>query len=94
MLACHPDILEVGVVAIQDARWGESPKAYVTAKSGRWIRGEDVIAWARDQSSISRFMVPKEVEVVDELPKTSTGKLRKNVLREWAKGSGRPSDGI
>lgn len=85
MLVNHPDILEAGVVAVPDSHWGERPKAYVTVKGDRRISGESVIAWAKDQSDISRFMVPREVEVVDDLPKTSTGKIRKNVLREWAK---------
>ena len=88
MLATHPDILEAAVVAVADSRWGERPKAYVTAQSGKEIRGEDVIEWAKHKSEISRFMVPREVEVVPELPKTSTGKVKKNVLREWAKGDG------
>ncbi|KAG6025266.1 hypothetical protein E4U41_001576 [Claviceps citrina] len=85
MLAQHPAILEVGVVAVQDDRWGERPKAYITLKEGETVRGEDVISWARHQHDISRFMVPREVEVVQELPKTSTGKIKKNELRQWAK---------
>ena len=85
MLAEHPDLLEVGVVSVPDTHWGERPKAYVTVKEGRTIDGRDLIKWARNHSSISKFMVPREVEVVQELPKTSTGKIRKNILREWAK---------
>ncbi|KAH6671589.1 2-succinylbenzoate-CoA ligase [Plectosphaerella plurivora] len=85
MLAQHPDLLEAAVVAVPDSHWGERPKAYVTVKTGRTLAPEDLIAWAKHQSNISKFMVPREVEVVDELPKTSTGKLKKNVLREWAK---------
>jgi acyl-coenzyme A synthetase/AMP-(fatty) acid ligase len=85
MLATHPDILEVAVVAITDKQWGERPKAYVTVKEGRQVHGQDVIDWAKHESSISKFMVPAEVEVIDELPKTSTGKTKKVVLREWAK---------
>jgi acyl-CoA synthetase (AMP-forming)/AMP-acid ligase II len=87
MLAQHPDVLEVGVVAVQDERWGETPKAFVTVKEGRSLEGDSVISWAKEQSSISRFMVPSEVEIVGELPKTSTGKIKKNELREWAKGN-------
>ena len=49
------------------------------------MTGDEIISWARHQSDISRFMVPREVEIVDELPKTSTGKIKKNDLREWAK---------
>ncbi|KAI8152624.1 AMP-binding domain protein [Colletotrichum sp. SAR 10_70] len=85
MLVQHPDLLEAAVVAIPDSHWGERPKAYVTVKEGKSLQPEDLISWAKHQSNISKFMVPREVEVVDELPKTSTGKLKKNVLREWAK---------
>ena len=87
MLVEHPDVLEAGVVAVPDSHWGERPKAYLTVKAD--VKGalqpQDVIAWAKHQSSISKFMVPREVEIVHELPKTSTGKIKKNVLREWAK---------
>lgn len=89
MLATHPDILEAGVVAVADSHWGERPKAFVTVQSGKHLEGEDVIEWAKHKSGISRFMVPREVEVVGDLPKTSTGKVKKNVLREWAKGADR-----
>lgn len=89
MLATHPDILEVGVVAVADSHWGERPKAFVTVVPGQTLKGEDVIEWAKNTSGISRFMVPREVEVLAELPKTSTGKVKKNVLREWAKGADR-----
>ncbi|KAM7220370.1 acetate/butyrate--CoA ligase AAE7, peroxisomal [Rhypophila decipiens] len=85
MLVEHPDVLEAGVVAVPDSHWGERPKAYLTVKDGKTIAGQDVIDWAKHQSAISKFMVPREVEIVKELPKTSTGKIKKNVLREWAK---------
>ncbi|KAJ9134428.1 AMP-binding domain protein [Pleurostoma richardsiae] len=85
MLVEHPDVLEAGVVAVPDSHWGERPKAYITVKEGKSLAGQDVIDWAKHQSSISKFMVPREVELVKELPKTSTGKIKKNVLREWAK---------
>lgn len=87
MLSTHPSILEVGVVAVPDSHWGERPKAFVTAKDNVTLDPQEVIDWAKGNSNISRFMVPREVEVVQELPKTSTGKLKKNVLREWAKGN-------
>jgi acyl-coenzyme A synthetase/AMP-(fatty) acid ligase len=86
MLVQHPDVLEAGVVAVPDAHWGERPKAFITVKQGKALTGDDVIQWAKYKSSISKFMVPREVEIVQELPKTSTGKLKKNVLRNWAKG--------
>ena len=92
MLATHPDILEAAVVSVADSHWGERPKAFITVRNGKQLQGEAVIAWAKHASGISRFMVPREVEIVDELPKTSTGKVRKNVLREWTKGASGKSD--
>jgi acyl-CoA synthetase (AMP-forming)/AMP-acid ligase II len=86
MIITHPDILEAAIVAIKDEKWGERPKAYVTIREGKNLSGPDIIQWARDNPGISLFMVPAEVEVLEELPKTSTGKVQKNVLREWAKG--------
>ncbi|KAM6526945.1 hypothetical protein FSOLCH5_003024 [Fusarium solani] len=93
MLVEHPDVLEAGVVAVPDSHWGERPKAYVTVKEGKAVTGDEIISWAKHQSDISRFMVPREVEVVNELPKTSTGKIKKNVLREWAKHGREQSGG-
>jgi acyl-coenzyme A synthetase/AMP-(fatty) acid ligase len=92
MLVQHPDILEAGVVAVPDSHWGERPKAFVTVRQGKSLEGEDVIQWAKHNSDISKFMVPREVEIVAELPKTSTGKVKKNVLRAWAKGTDRSTD--
>ncbi|KAK4541752.1 hypothetical protein LTR36_007461 [Oleoguttula mirabilis] len=91
MLVTHPDILEAACVGIADEKWGEAPKAFITLKSGKegQLTGAQVIEWAKEKSGISRFMVPKEIEVLSELPKTSTGKLRKNILRDWAKGGKR-----
>jgi acyl-CoA synthetase (AMP-forming)/AMP-acid ligase II len=82
MLVEHPDVLEAGVVAVVHPKWGEVPKAYVTVKEGKNLTGDDVINWAKSESRISSFMVPKEVRVVKELPKTSTGKIKKNDLRD------------
>ena len=91
LLVTHPDILEAACVAVSDEQWGERPKAFITVKSGREgrLNGDQVIQWAKNKSGMSRFMVPREVEVLEELPKTSTGKVRKNVLRDWAKGGKR-----
>ena len=86
MLVQHPDVLEAGVVSVADSHWGERPKAFITVKDGKSMKGEDLIEWAKHESAISKFMVPREVEIVEELPKTSTGKVKKNVLRAWAKG--------
>jgi acyl-coenzyme A synthetase/AMP-(fatty) acid ligase len=89
LIVTHPDILECGIVAVPDSHWGERPKAFITVQQGKTLTGEEVIKYSKEHPGISRFMVPREVEVVDELPKTSTGKIKKNVLREWAKGGER-----
>ncbi|HUW64334.1 MAG TPA: acyl--CoA ligase family protein [Spirochaetia bacterium] len=79
----HPDVLEVAVIAVPDEKWGEVAKAFVVPKAGTTPKAEDIINFCRER--IARFKVPKAVEF-GELPKTSTGKIMKYVLRnkEWA----------
>ena len=88
----HPDIIEIGVVAVPDSQFGERPKAFVTLVRGSATTGEEIVRWAKTSKHISGFMVPREVEIVEELPKTSTGKIQKNVLRRWTKEAGRSLD--
>jgi fatty-acyl-CoA synthase len=78
----HPDVLEAAVVARPDERWGESPCAFVTLKPGATVDEAALIAHCR--SELAHFKAPKTV-VFAELPKTSTGKVQKTVLRERAK---------
>ncbi|MFL5804663.1 MAG: acyl--CoA ligase family protein [Roseiflexaceae bacterium] len=78
-VAKHPAVLECAVVAIPDETWGERPKAFVTLKPGHSATEEEVIAFCRQQ--IARYKCPAAVEF-GELPKTSTGKVQKFVLRE------------
>ena len=79
----HPDILEVGVVAIPDQKWGEVPKAFVVLKPGKALDEATLQQWCRER--MTHFKVPKAFEFVDALPRTATGKLQKYVLRdkEW-----------
>lgn len=81
-IARHPAVLEVAVIAIPDDKWGEVPKAFVTLKPGMTATVEEIIAFCREQ--MAHFKCPKAVEF-GELPKTSTGKVQKFVLRnkEW-----------
>ena len=83
----HPDVLEAAVVARPDEKWGETPCAFVTLKPGRSLTEDALIAFCRD--NMARFKVPKTV-VFDELPKTSTGKIQKFVLRDRARALGAP----
>ncbi|GIT83757.1 acyl-CoA synthetase [Acinetobacter seohaensis] len=78
----HPAVLTAAVVAKPDPRWQEVPCAYIELKEGKQVSPEEIIAYCSQH--LARFKVPKDV-VITEIPKTSTGKLQKFVLREWAK---------
>ncbi len=78
----HPAILECAVIAIPDEKWGERPKAFVTLKRGAYATEKEIMDFCRTQ--IAHFKCPAAIEF-SELPKTSTGKIQKYVLRarEW-----------
>ena len=78
----HPAVLEAAVVAMPDEKWGERPCAFVTLKPGATAGADEIIAFCKDR--LAHFKVPNAV-VFGELPKTSTGKIQKFVLRERAK---------
>jgi len=78
VLAEHPAVLEAAVVAAPDEKWGEVPKAYVGLKSGREVSAEELIEFCR--ARLAHFKCPKQVEF-GPLPRTATGKIRKNELR-------------
>ncbi len=75
----HPAVMEAAVVAVPDEKWGERPKAFVTLKKGKEATEEQIIEFCKEH--IARFKAPAAVEF-GELPKTSTGKVQKFVLRE------------
>ncbi len=78
----HPKVLEAAVVARPDETWGESPCAFVTLKDGQDAEADEIIAFCKD--NMARYKAPKTV-VFGPLPKTSTGKIQKFVLRDKAK---------
>ena len=78
----HPRVLEAAVVARPDEKWGESPCAFVTLKNGEDASPEDIIAFCRDH--LAHFKAPRTV-IFGPLPKTSTGKIQKYILRERAR---------
>ena len=82
VLVSHPDVLEAAVVAAPDEKWGERPKAYVTLRPGAELTEPELIAFARE--TLPGFKAPSAV-VFGELPKTSTGKVKKVELRERAR---------
>lgn len=82
----HPAVLEAAVVAMQDEKWGEVPCAFIALKPNAGSVSEEVIIdFCRD--NMARFKAPKKV-IFCELPKTSTGKIQKFVLRDQANSKG------
>jgi fatty-acyl-CoA synthase len=82
-IVAHPAVLECAVVAVPHEHWGERPKAFVTLKDGADVTAEELIAFCRER--LAHFKCPDAIEF-GPLPKTSTGKVQKFVLREqeWA----------
>ena len=78
----HPDVLEAAVVAKPDDRWGETPCAFVTLRPGAAADAKALIEHCRNE--LAHFKAPKNI-VFGDLPKTSTGKVQKYVLRERAR---------
>jgi fatty-acyl-CoA synthase len=85
----YPGVLEVAVVSHPDAKWGERPKAFVVVRPGEAPTPAQIIAHVRTQ--IAHYKAPDQVEIVESLPKTATGKIRKVELRdaEWVGYSSR-----
>ena len=81
----HPAVLAAAVVAKPDAKWGETPCAFIELKSGAEVREADIIAHCKQH--LAGFKVPRAI-VFGELPKTSTGKIQKFELRKRADSAG------
>nr|WP_319387920.1 acyl-CoA synthetase [uncultured Cohaesibacter sp.] len=78
----HPDVEAAAVVAMADEKWGERPCAFVELTEGHEASADDLIAWCREH--LAHYKVPERI-VFGELPKTTTGKIKKYVLRKKAK---------
>jgi len=78
----HPAVLEAAVIAVPDEKWGEVPKAFVTLAEGKQASAEEIIQHCK--SVLAHFKAPRQIEF-GPLPKTSTGKVQKYLLRdrEW-----------
>jgi acyl-CoA synthetase (AMP-forming)/AMP-acid ligase II len=82
-ICAHPAVLECAVIGIPHPHWGERPKAFVTLNDGAAATPEEIIAFCRER--LAHYKCPRAIEF-GPLPKTSTGKVQKFVLRdrEWA----------
>jgi fatty-acyl-CoA synthase len=76
----HPAVLEVAVVGVPDAKWGEVGAAYVLAKPGAALEAEVLRAFCR--KVLAGYKVPKHFEIVRDFPRTAAGKIQKHVLRK------------
>jgi fatty-acyl-CoA synthase len=83
-LMSHAAVLEAAVIGVPDEQWGERPKAYVVLRPN--MRVDEAALVDHVKLKIARYKAPREVSLVVELPKTSTGKIQKFALREaaWA----------
>ncbi len=78
----HPDVAEVAVLGLPDAKFGEIVAAWIVPRAGASLSPEDISVYCRGK--ITHFKIPQHIEIVEALPRTVTGKVRKHVLREQA----------
>ncbi|WOG97472.1 hypothetical protein DCAR_0416812 [Daucus carota subsp. sativus] len=87
VLYLHPAVNEAAVVARPDEFWGETPCAFVSLNAGMRASEKEIMEFCKEK--LPKYMVPKNVVFKEELPKTSTGKIQKFLLRDMAKELGR-----
>jgi fatty-acyl-CoA synthase len=79
-LMSHPCVLEAAVIGVPDDKWGERPKAFVVLRPGTSATATDLTAHVRTR--IAGYKTPRDIDITVKLPKTSTGKIQKYMLRE------------
>jgi long-chain acyl-CoA synthetase len=84
VVMAHPDVAEVAVVGLPHDRWTEAITAFVILNPGSNTGEEDLITFCKKQ--LGGFEVPKKIVICQDLPKSSTGKMRKNVIKEQYQG--------
>jgi fatty-acyl-CoA synthase len=75
----HPSVLECAVIGVPDDEWGESLKAFVVPRAGAELDPLDIQRWCKE--TLANYKCPKQVELIDALPRTPTGKVLKRELR-------------
>jgi fatty-acyl-CoA synthase len=84
-LMSHPCVFEAAVIGVPDDKWGERPKAFVVLRPGTSTTVKDLAAHVRTR--IAGYKTPRDIDITVKLPKTSTGKIQKYVLREKERSS-------
>jgi fatty-acyl-CoA synthase len=79
ILSDHPNIANVAIIGVPDDKWGETGMAFVQLKPGQEMTGEDILEFLKGK--VARFKLPKHVKFVQDLPLTSTTKVKKAELR-------------
>jgi long-chain acyl-CoA synthetase len=80
VLVAHPEVVDVAVIGVPDARWGEALLAVVERRKTSLLDAATLQAWARER--MADYKVPRHVEFVEELPRDPNGKVLKRFLRE------------
>jgi fatty-acyl-CoA synthase len=85
--------MEAAVIGVPDDRWGEVGKAFIVQKGDGRVDADEILAFLKDR--LAKFKMPRYIEIVKELPKTPSEKIRKYLLKKNAMGeqAGEPGDG-
>ncbi|MBU2547761.1 MAG: long-chain fatty acid--CoA ligase [Proteobacteria bacterium] len=80
VLLMHPKIFEAAIIGVPHERWGRAGHAYVSLKPGQSLDYEEMAAFLRER--VATYKIPKFMEIIDELPKTASGKIKKSELKK------------